>query len=182
MLIPPEVMGAHIGPTRSHTTRRTHSLSFRAITALFGHLGVEWDITDLSERDRNALRAVIAMHKAHRELLHTGDSVRFSTEPEVNAHGVYARDRSQGIVSFAQLATAPGQQPPPLRMPGLDLDARYRVEHLPIPDARWGSGRTQPAWMADGITLSGRQLALHGVQPPVLHPESAVLFTLTRLD
>ncbi len=182
MLIPPEVMGAHIGPTRSHTTRRTHSLSFRAATALFGHLGVEWDITDLSEPDRTALRAVIAMHRAHRELLHTGDTVRFSTDPAFSAHGVYARDRSQGIVSFAQLETAPSQTPPPLRMPGLDPDARYRVEHLPIPYERWGAGRTQPVWLADGITLSGRQLAFHGVQPPVLHPESAVLFSLTRLD
>jgi alpha-galactosidase len=182
MLIPPEVMGAHIGPTRSHTTARMHSLSFRAATALFGHLGVEWNVTDLGDEDRTALRAVIAMHKEHRELLHAGDTVRFSTDPSFNAHGVYARDRSQAIVSFAQLTTAPSQTPPPLRMPGLDLDARYHVEHLRIPYERWGSGRTQPAWLAEGITLSGRQLAFHGIQPPTLHPESAVLFTLTRLD
>ena len=108
--------------------------------------------------------------------------MRFDTDPAFNAHGVYARDRSQAIVSFAQLTTAPSQTPPPLRMPGLDLDARYRVEHLRIPYERWGSGRTQPAWLADGIILSGRQLAFHGVQPPTLHPETAVLFTLTRLD
>ena len=182
MLIPPEVMGAHIGPTGSHTTGRRHTLSFRGATALFGHLGIEWDITDLREEERTALRAVIALHKEHRNLLHTGDTVRFSTDPAFNAHGAYARDRSQAIVSFAQLTTAPSQTPPPLRMPGLDLDARYRVEHLAIPYERWGSGRTQPAWLAEGITLSGRQLAFHGVQPPVMQPESAVLVKLTRLD
>ncbi|MDG2038977.1 MAG: alpha-galactosidase [Ilumatobacter sp.] len=182
MLIPPEVMGAHIGPTKSHTTGRTHSLSFRAATALFGHLGVEWDVTELSDEDRTTLRAIIAMYKEHRELLHSGDTVRFSTDPSFNAHGVYARDRSHAIVSFAQLATAPSQTPPPLRMPGLDLDAQYRVAHLPVPHERWGAGRTQPVWMAEGITLSGRQLAFHGIQPPTLHPESAVLFTLARLD
>ncbi|MFK7920154.1 MAG: alpha-galactosidase [Ilumatobacter sp.] len=180
MLIPPEVMGAHIGPTTSHTTARTQSLSFRAATALFGHLGVEWNVTKLSDHDRTALRAVIAMHKEHRELLHSGDTVRFSTDPAFNAHGVYAPDRSQGIVSFAQLTTAPSQTPPPLRMPGLDLEASYRVEHLAIPYERWGAARIQPEWLGEGVTLTGRQLAFHGVQPPVLHPESAVLFTLTR--
>ncbi len=181
MFIPPEVMGAHIGPTTSHTTARTQSLSFRAATALFGPLGVEWNVTDLGDADRDALRAVIAMHKEHRELLHGGDVVRFSTDPAFRAHGVYARDRSQAIVSFAQLTTAPSQTPPPLRMPGLDLDATYRVEHLAIPYERWGAARVQPDWLRDGVNLTGRQIAFHGVQPPVLHPESAVLFTLTRV-
>ena len=65
--------------------------------------------------------------------------------------------------------------------PGLDLDAQYRVEHLAIPYERWGSARTQASWLSKGITLSGRQLAFHGLQPPTLHPESAVLFKLTRI-
>jgi alpha-galactosidase len=180
MLIPPEVMGAHIGPTTSHTTGRTQTLSFRAATALFGHLGVEWNVTKLSDEERKALRAVIVTHKEHRELLHGGDSVRFTTDPAWCAHGVYAPDRSRGIVSFAQLTTAPSQTPPPLRLPGLDLDAHYEVRHLAIPYEKWGAARVQPSWLVDGVTLTGRQLAYHGIQPPTLHPESAVLFTLTR--
>jgi alpha-galactosidase len=181
MLIPPEVMGAHIGPTTSHTTARTQRLSFRAATAIFGHLGVEWDVTRLGEDERSALRAVIGLHKQHRALLHSGDTVRFDTDDAFVAHGVYAVDRSEAIVSFAQLTTAPSLTPPPLRMPGLDLDARYRVQHLAIPDERWGTARVQPSWLRDGVTLTGRQLAFHGVQPPALHPESAVLITLTRV-
>jgi hypothetical protein len=31
------------------------------------------------------------------------------------------------------------------------------------------------------LVLTGRQLATHGIQPPILHPESAVLFTLTAV-
>ena len=181
MLIPPEAMGAHIGPRRAHTTRRTQSLSFRAATALFGHLGVEWDITQLHDRERVALQAVIALHKEHRALLHGGDTVRFDTGPASAAHGIYSTDRSQAIVSFAQLVTGSSQTPPPLRMPGLDLDAAYLIRHLAIPYETWGAGRTQPAWLVDGVTLTGRQLALHGVQPPTLHPESAVLFILSRV-
>ncbi len=178
MLIPPEVMGAHIGPTTSHTTGRTQALSFRAATALFGHLGIEWNITALTDEERVALQAVLAMYKEHRELLHTGDVVRFDTDPAYCAHGVYAADRSAGIVSFAQLVSAPSQTPPPLRLPGLDPERRYRVEHLGIPYERWGSGRTQPAWLDGGVELTGRQLAAHGIQPPTLHPESAILVRL----
>ncbi len=181
MLIPPELMGAHIGPTTSHTTGRTQSLSFRAATAMFGHLGVEWDVTKLSDDERGALRAVIALHKEHRSLLHTGDVVRFDTEGAYNAHGVYAADRSEGIVAFAQLTTASSLTPPPLRLPGLQRDATYRIEHLRIPGERWGSARISPSWLADGVALTGHQLAAHGVQPPTLNPESVVLFKLTRV-
>ncbi len=180
MLIPPELMGAHIGPSRSHTTGRIHSLAFRGVTALFGHLGVEWNIASLDERLQDELRAIIELHKAHRTLLHCGDVVRFDTGSDAHlAHGVYAPDRSRALVSFVQMATAGSLTPPPLRLPGLDPDRRYAVAHLPLPGERWGMAVEQPAWLTDGgLVLSGRQLAVHGIQPPILHPESAVLFTL----
>jgi alpha-galactosidase len=180
MLIPPEVMGAHIGPTRAHTTGRVHTLGFRAATAMFGHLGVEWNVARLDDDRRAALAEAIGVHKRFRQLLHAGDVVRFDTEPAYCAHGVYATDRSEALVSFAQLATAPSLTPPPLLLPGLDADARYRVEHVALPDERWGMALTQPAWLVAGVELTGAQLAAHGIRPPVMHPESAVVFSLTR--
>jgi alpha-galactosidase len=114
-------------------------------------------------------------------LLHSGDVVRFDTETPWCAHGVYAPDRSSGLVAFTQLATAPSLTAPPLRLPGLDPDRRYRVAHVALPGERWGMARTQPSWLVDGIELTGRQLAAHGLQPPVLLPESAVLFTLDAI-
>jgi alpha-galactosidase len=181
MLIPPEVMGAHIGPRRSHTTGRMHTLAFRAATALFGHLGIEWNVTRLDEAERDALREVVALHRQFRALLHSGDVVRFDTEPAYCAHGVYAADRSEALISFAQLATAGSLTPPPLRLPGLDPDRRYRVERVVLPGERWGTARTQPSWVSGGMTVTGRQLAIAGLQPPVLHPESAVLIRLSSV-
>jgi alpha-galactosidase len=178
MLLPPEVMGAHIGPRRSHTTGRRHTLAFRAATALFGHLGVEWNVVRLDVDERAQLADAIALHKRFRPLLHSGDVVRFDTEVAYLAHGMYAADRSEALVSFAQLTTGPSLTPPPLRLPGLDPDRRYRVEHVALPGERWGLASTQPAWLADGVELTGRQLAAHGLRPPVLHPESAVLLHL----
>ncbi|MEL6893127.1 MAG: GH36 C-terminal domain-containing protein, partial [Actinomycetota bacterium] len=86
-------------------------------------------------------------------------------------------------ISFAQLTTARSLTPPPLRAPGLDRDARYRVTHVPIVLASWGPSRTQPAWLGeeDGVVLTGAQLVGHGIQPPVLNPESAVVIHLERI-
>ena len=53
LLLPPELVGSHVGPPRAHTTGRTHDLSFRVATALFGHFGIEWDI---NARDRRRAR------------------------------------------------------------------------------------------------------------------------------
>ncbi len=188
MLVPPEVMGAHIGPPRSHTTGRRHSLAFRAVTAMFGHLGVEWNVLELDERERQALAAVIALHRRHRGLLHAGDVVRFDPVPDgsglgATAHGVYAPDRAEALVAVVQMSTAPSLTPPRLRLPGLDPDAVYRVEVVDVlggaaGGAIAGPAQHQPPWVRDTVELTGRQLAVLGVQLPTMHPETALLLHL----
>jgi alpha-galactosidase len=187
MFIPPEVMGAHIGPPRSHTTGRRHSLAFRAMTALFGHLGVEWDLLSLDEHERARLAEVIALHKTFRPLLHGGDVVRLdlaSNGPDRDAlaHGVYAIDRSESLIAYVQVATGMSLVPPPLVVPGLDPDRRYTVRWIAV-GAAAGPARDLPPWMtasAEGRPweMTGRDLAEWGLQPPVLWPESAVLVHL----
>jgi len=173
MLLPYEVMGAHIGPTRSHTTGRVHSLAFRGLTAMFGHLGVEWNLLTLTDEERAQLTEMIALHKRFRSLLHAGDSVRF--DPVFNGdtiasrqYGVYSEDRREALVVHAQLTTGLSLLPPPLRLPGLMAEARYTITHVPLPGSRLG-------WPASGLTLTGTQLACHGVQLPRQHPESGML-------
>jgi alpha-galactosidase len=181
MLIPNELSGAHIGPTHSHTTGRVHSLAFRAATAMFGHLGVEWDVTRLTAAERSQLAEVIELHKRFRPLLHGGDVVRFDTAPNgqrdggvvaARAHGVYAADRSEALISYAHLATGGSLIPPRLRLPGLDPDRVYELRQVPLPGA-------PVEWIADGVRVTGRDLAVVGIQPPKLFPESAILIHLT---
>ena len=45
-LVPPEYLGAHVSAPFSHQTGRYMPLPLRCATALFGHLGIEWDITE----------------------------------------------------------------------------------------------------------------------------------------
>lgn len=179
MLITPEVMGAHIGPTRSHTTGRMHSLAFRALTALWGHLGVEWNVLDLEPKEAQQLAEAIALHRRFRGLLHGGDVVRFDPvrngqQAASHAHGVYADDRSEALVAHVQLASGMSLLPPALRLPGLRPDATYRVEQVPLPGSH-------VVWAGSGVQLTGAQLAAHGIQLPRQHPESGILLHLSQV-
>jgi len=185
MFIPPEVMGAHIGPRRSHTTGRVHSLSFRAATAMFGHLGVELDVLGLSNGEREALAEVIALHKRFRRLLHEGDTVRFDTlDDALVAHGVYAADRTEALISIARLQTSASMVSPRLRLPGLPSHSRYHVQriHLPGDDIDHAPVRQQNEWSRRGIGMRGHDLASIGLQLPVLNPESAMIVHARVVD
>ena len=75
-LVAPEYLGAHISAPRSHQTGRTLSLDFRAATAFFLAFGIEWDLTQATPDELEALAAWCDLHKRFRPLLHTGRAVR----------------------------------------------------------------------------------------------------------
>ena len=178
MWIPNEMLGMHVGAATSHTTGRTQSIEFRVATALFGWMGVECDPRKLSDHERDVLRAAIDLHKRHRGLLHGGRNVRFDLDDETSlAHGVYADDRSEALLAFVQLGTSPWLVSPRWRIPGLDAGRTYMVSHLALGRAG-GIGRTTPEWMTTPIRCSGRDLAVIGLQPPSMWPESVVLVHL----
>ncbi len=181
-LLPPELMGAHIGPPRAHTTGRTHQLSLRAATALFGHLGIEWNLLSLSDEDLAAVTEVVATHKRLRPLLHTGRTVRFDAgDPACTAYGVVAGDGSQAVVAVVQTATSNALGIGAVPIVGLDPDRTYAVTVLDLAPRRGGKAKKQTPWIADGIELTGAQLA-HGLQMPILDPEDAIVLELNALN
>jgi alpha-galactosidase len=176
-LLPPELVGSHVGPPRAHTTGRTHDLSFRVATALFGHFGIEWDIASASDDDRAGLKEAIALYKRVRGLLHSGEVVRADVpDPAVSVHGVVGD--GEALFCIAQLATSSAQTPGTVRLPGLDPDRAYRVEPVPLAGGPQYGHVEPPPWLA-GATLSGRALAAAGLQLPVLFPEQALVVQLT---
>ena len=92
---------------------------------------------------------------------------------------MYAADRSEALVCVAQLATGMSLTPAPLRLPGLLAERTYRVTPSALPDGGAPRMRRAPRWWPEGISLTGRQLAVHGLQLPTLNPETAVLLHLT---
>jgi len=182
MLFPPEVMGAHIGPERAHTTLRRHDLGFRAATALFGHLGIEWNLLDADDDQRGQVAAVIALYRRVRSLLHTGRTVRVEhPDPSVLVHGVVSDAADHGLYSYVQLAPSTTTLPSPMRLAGLDPERNYDVRTVDdIGSVKLG-GRSRPAWLDGGpVTVDGRQLVERGIQPPILHPESVLIVEVTE--
>lgn len=181
-LVPPELVGAHVASGASHTTGRVQELSFRAITALFGHLGVEWDLRSASAAELAELGEWIAFHKEHRGLLHGGDLVRLDhPDASLALHGVVAPDRAEGLYSYVSLTRAAVASPGRIRLPGLDAGATYRVEPVRVGGVPHGA---DPApWWGDGpVFLSGAVLATAGVVMPALRPEQAVLIRAVRTE
>ena len=170
MLVPLEVLGAHIGPPTAHTTGRRQSLSFRGATAMFGHMGVEWNLLTLRDDQQQQLRHIINLYKKHRELLHSGDFVRYdvTSDNSAVAHGVISTDKRKALLSYAQLSTAQGLVPTQWKIHGLLSDVEYTVTYVPLGDSRENAS----------LTMTGAQLSLVGIQPPMLFPESAVLIYL----
>lgn len=183
LLLPPELVGSHIGPHRSHTTRRVHDLGFRAVAAMFGHYGIEWDISSATAEERTELAAWVGLHKRLRPLLHSGRVVRVDhPDPAVWVHGVVGHDRAAAVYAAARVATSVAQVPGPVRLPGLDPERRYRVRASPgVPGPALLSAPV-PWQRPDGVTLSGAILTGPGLQLPALHPDQALVIEIDALD
>ncbi|HEV8566566.1 MAG TPA: alpha-galactosidase [Actinoplanes sp.] len=181
-LLPPELLGAHVGAPVAHTTGRRQVLDFRAGTALFGHFGIEWDLTGADPAERARLARWVRAYRELRNFLHSGRLLRADhPDPAMWVHGVVAPDGSRAVYALVQLATSVQAPAGPVRLPGLDGDARYRLAPLPPGDAVDGPAQSALAWWSRGVELPGRVLAEVGVQAPTLHPERLVLLEARRI-
>ncbi|WP_221583528.1 alpha-galactosidase [Microbacterium sp. G2-8] len=182
-LIPPELIGSHVGSPTAHTTGRTHTLGFRAATALFGHFGIEWDLRRASDGELEELRGWIELYRRERALLHSGSLVRLDVpDPAYAAHGVVSVDGERALFTFVATDTGVSAFPGRLRLAGLDPRRRYRVE--PIDLSRGGlisSPTGQPAWIDGEAVATGDALQRAGLAMPRLHPEQAFVFRLTAV-
>ncbi|MDN4472425.1 alpha-galactosidase [Demequina zhanjiangensis] len=182
LVIPPEMLGTHIGPTDSHGTGRRHSIQMRAVTALFGHAGIEWNLLEATDDELEALRRWTALYRDRRDLLHRGRGVRVEhPDPSALVHGVVAQDRSEALFAYVQCTTTPANRPAAFRLPGLDPDSRYEIRLEDLGGAATVQ-RREPAWIERSVTATGAALASVGLHPPILWPEEAILVSLTRVD
>ena len=180
-VIPPELLGTHIGPTHSHQTGRILELSMRAVTALFGHAGIEWNITEATPDEKNYLATWAAYYKENRALLHSGKSIRVDYPDEHGfLYGVSAKDTMKSIFAYVQLTPTGAIHPAALKFPGLDATATYSVK------AVYPAGKPRfmlispPEWM-QGITMSGSALSTIGVTAPILAPANAFVIEVIKL-
>lgn len=183
-LVPPELIGSHVGPARAHTTARELDLPFRLITALFGHAGIEWDITRCHPAELSALTRWAGYYKRLRPLLATGRTVRADLVPAGSLlHGVVAPDRSQGVFAWVQLEAGLIATSERVPIPGLDPARAYRVELVEPFGPASRRSIADPAWpAATSGPFSGDLLAVAGLPLPVLNPGQAVLLEVSATD
>lgn len=174
LLLPPELLGTHIGAAEAHTTHRHASLDFRAAVAFWGNLGVELDLTVIDADTYDRTRAWVAAHKAWRSLLHSGTVVHADTQPEVRLEGVVSPALDRALFHFAVLDRPAGWPPARLKLPGLDPSRQYEVSELVIGDPVPIGQR--PPWMtATPLRLTGRVLEQVGIEAPSLDVDHSVL-------
>ncbi|MDP9801669.1 alpha-galactosidase [Arcanobacterium wilhelmae] len=177
LLVPPEMIGAHVAASPSHQTNRTTTLTTRAAVAFCYGFGFEMDISRMSDFERVLAREWVALH---RELIEApmnavhGDS----SDPSVTVDGVVSVDCQHAVYAVTQLATSANYPIAPIQLPGLRPELVYRVRPLGGA-ARYSDsdvGRPAPAWWNDeGIEVPGRVLTDWGLRSKHVFPGNAVL-------
>ena len=183
LVVPPELVGSHVGPTRSHTTQRVHSIAFRSITAMFGHFGVEWDVRAATPHDVIQLTHAVALYKEHRSLIHTGVAVHADVpDPAYSLYGTVAKDRSEALYAFASVATSRQEAPGRVGLPGLDPAVTYDVRMIYPEGEDVFLHRGNVGWIPGGMSASGALLGEVGIPMPIIGPEQAILIRVTARD
>ncbi len=173
-LVPPEYLGAHVSAPFSHQTGRYMPLPLRCATAMFGHMGIEWDITQASQEELDQLAAWIELHKRHRDLIHSGRMVRLdSIDDTAWMHGVVAADQSTALMCYVQLDVPRHDQAVAMRIPGLDPARRYQATDVtPEPGASLVNDH------GSGVDVSGAALAEIGLAIAPQRPLTAAVILI----
>ncbi|WP_449385689.1 alpha-galactosidase [Cellulomonas soli] len=182
LLLPPELVGAHVGPPQAHSSGRTVDLSYRLATALTGSAGFEWDVLSCPDDEVATLRRFAALYRELRPVLHHGTVVHADVrDPALRVTGVVSPGRDEGVWTIATVASLEDARPERVRLHGLDPDARYRVRvRDEVGTARYGW--VVPPWVSAGeVVLTGATLARVGLQVPPLWPVQALVLHVTQV-
>ncbi|WP_413283866.1 alpha-galactosidase [Vibrio sp. MA40-2] len=174
---PPEVMGAHIGPFESHTTRRRHDINLRGITALGGHMGVELDPVKESDQEKSRFAHYIALHKRFRTLLHSGELFYLDSN-DVNRTVYGVTNSDEMLLTVCQLAMPDYANAEPIRLAYLQPNKQYKVDVIDFPQASKGLMKQMPHWMHESRIFSGELLNKVGLSMPIQDPETAMLISI----
>lgn len=181
LLLPMAVTGSHVGPRRCHTSGRVLDIRFRAWVAAQRQMGLEMDPRELDAREAAVLREVIAWWKANRDWMTGADILRLdSADPSILAEQQMAQDGERFVVFAGKTATSAQIAPRPLRLTGLDRDARYEVSLVNRADAP-DLSRGDPALKSAPMVMSGAWLMGQGVTLPWHFPETMWVLEGRRL-
>jgi alpha-galactosidase len=176
---PSEVMGAHVGPRDCHITGRHISVEMRAGVAFFGHFGLEMDPRELTDHEVAALTSAIALHKKHRQLIHSGKLVRLDSDGNSVDFGIVSEDKSQALYAYNSVTETKRTMPKKYRFNNLDKHKNYRFNLI------WPTQLNEYSESIlskiEGGVFSGELLVELGMQLPISFPQTTLIFELNAV-
>lgn len=174
LLLPPELVGAHVGPAESHSSGRVTPLAYRMATSLIGSAGLEWNILDCEADEIEAIGRFAALYRELRPIVHRGRVVHPELrDPAWRITGFVTDASDAAVYVVATIASLEDARAERLRFVGLDPARRYRVRvRREIGEAAFGW--IAPEWFTRGeVELPGAVLTAVGLQLPTLWPVQA---------
>lgn len=176
---PAEIMGAHVGPRDCHITGRHVNIEMRAAVSFFGHMGIEMDPRELTHEESASLKQIIALHKKHRQLIHSGELVRIDDNPFSVEFGIINQEKSQALYAYNSIKEVDRTNQPKYRFIGLDKSKKYQLNLI------WPTVLKEysPSVISkvNGQVYTGAALIDFGMQLPRLFPLSSLIFELTEV-
>ena len=183
LVVAPELMGMHLTSPIVHASGRTVSLALSGAVALFGHFGIEWDLTAVDEATREQIVWWVALAKRLRPLIATGRVVHVDgTDPGIDVRGMVAADAASAVFTITQTETSVAYPAGRVRLPGLDAERRYRVRVIAADGRGDHPGQSPLAWAHQDTALTGLELESVGLRPPVQFPQQARVLELLTDD
>ncbi|WGH79640.1 alpha-galactosidase [Jannaschia ovalis] len=172
LFLPGAVTGAHVGPRHCHSSGRVLPIAFRAGVAAMRHIGFEMDLRELSAEEETVLTEVTTWWKAQRAWLMRAAIHRLEADDPARVAELQIAPEGDRFAVFAgQAATGRQSLPRPLRLTGLEPEARYKIA-LRNPQDAAGLSRGRAALSDGPLRLSGRFLMTQGVTLPLAWPHT----------
>lgn len=179
LVMPPELLGAHLTAPKVHSTGRIVDLEFSAAVALLGHFGIEWDLTGADDATLDEVSRLVEFYKQNRELISTGTVVHADlSDPALDVRGVVSEDKRNALFTITQVTTSAFHPLGMVHFPGLDPKTVYRVQLALAGGDKTGPGQSEMPWLAESMELPGAALMHPGVRAPAQNPENSLIIRI----
>lgn len=155
--------------TQEDWHNQKHPLEFKFDVSMCGVLGVGYDITKWTDKEKETAREKIALYKEIRETVHKGDHYRLVSPYENNRSVLQFvnKPKTESVVFVYDLAEYPDnaipetKRPKKVKLRGLEADASYRIDGM------------------EGL-YKGRQLMNIGVEFPLYGAFKSRIFKIVK--
>lgn len=129
LVYPSAAMGCHVSAVPNHQVGRITPIQTRGVVAMAGNFGYELDITKLTKEEKDEIKDQVKIYKEIRETVQFGDTFRLLSPFESNevAWMNISKDKGEVVVSYVKQYAEPNKWNKPLRLTGLDEEAKYKI-------------------------------------------------------